>query len=486
MAIINKTHILINIKVIAPLFIIFIIGLVWYPITSYKVLMGDDLLHVNLILNNSLQDYQTIIHSWSKYRPVFEIPFYYIVKTFGNNVFAYTVINSILNFITAIGVFYFSYKTTNKNIIISFLFSLILIISRFNNYNYLQLLGIMENMAMLEIIAIFILINVFIAKSKIVTKFDFFLVFILFLIGNTHERFLIVLPLITLFYLLKMLTLKKRNFIIFALIPVLLIIVNILIKNTLGVNFFTGAGGTNQSNPLNIQSLLFFLSAVANISGINIGPSYLSGLSLNQSSKYIVLLSFVNLPLLALLLFKFVKIIIKLPKQFPVQLFNICLLICLCLSASISFRQEFRWLYSPFLVLLLFILSNINLVFRKKTYRLIIYIFLFSQIIISVYYRSYLNNIYYMPGINVAKETKYLLDSHISQLNNNQIIIDTDNQDTKWFFINDIFFKHYYPYNNISIFYTFDQNMQVKDKPSINNLKLKIYTYNVQLTRFNQ
>jgi hypothetical protein len=148
-----------------------------------------------------------------------------------------------------------------------------------------------------------------------------------------------------------------------AMAPVAVLASNVAVKAALGVHFLTGTAGTSITVvPSAVAS--FFEQGTATLMGFSMGPGYLSGASWNELPRPEGLLLGIGFAGAMLLLAgaTTVRLIVRRRvgsswlarvAEFRVPLLGLALGIPLLLTASVTVRQDYRFLYAPYLILLL-------------------------------------------------------------------------------------------------------------------------------------
>jgi hypothetical protein len=148
-----------------------------------------------------------------------------------------------------------------------------------------------------------------------------------------------------------------------AMAPVVAAGSNVAVKTALGVHFLTGTAGTNIAL---VPSMVFsfFEQGTATLMGFSMGPDYLSGASWSELPRPEGLLLGIGFAgtMLLLACATTVRLIVRRRPgsgwlarvtEFRVLLLGLALGISLLVTASGTIRQDYRFLYGPYLVLLL-------------------------------------------------------------------------------------------------------------------------------------
>lgn len=135
--------------------ILFCLTFLWYGKTEYNVMMGDDLLYLYSELEGKsfFEAVFNINQVMGKYRPVLFAVMYIPSRLFGIHYELYYYSNLVLLTIASSIVFFFLYKYTERRVL-SFVPSIMFIISPFSAYNVGQVFGAMESLAIIFMVCV--------------------------------------------------------------------------------------------------------------------------------------------------------------------------------------------------------------------------------------------------------------------------------------------------------------------------------------------
>jgi len=388
----NKTEILL-------LFLLFLLNFVWFFTLGGKTLMGDDLVNwFTFFQKKTFVDAIFLNIDFEKYRPVYNLLQYVTFNLFGPNFKVFMFFNIFLNFLIVCLFFKIIKLVTRNNQFIAFSASILFITTRFSYYNLLQIIGSLEALSLLWFLSIiFCLLKAYKTNKNI---WIYLMLIFNFLLLFTHERFMVLIPVLFIALMgLNRITLSKRMY--FSLLLILPLVINYALKTLFfKINFLEGTSGTTITPSITTISK-FMIDGILNIVGFIRGPRYLSGVSFADLSLLSQALSF--LMFLVLLLF-FFKALRQLTNSERKERKNIIFLLSffaiteffLLLSASITIRQEFRWLFAPYIVFLVFIsyLFSVTPIKRVIKYILLV-IFIVSSIFVNLEYRGKLDLVYF-------------------------------------------------------------------------------------------
>jgi len=419
----------------------------------------------------------------NKFRPVSNCILFVILKIFENRIHLLGFINLTVNYFIAITLFLIILKIS-KNKALSFMLSTVYIFSEFSYYIITQLLGLMEAVSLL-----FSLLMVYFFWKYLNTKsreyFWFSLIFFVFAIFS-HERFMILGVLYILILFERKINLKKILLVAIGMLPVAINL--ILMKYFFKVRMFDGTGGTNTIETFNLtQFFTFFKSSWFYLFGANDGPAYLSGIHYLDAPVYIINLIYVNFVLFLAFIFLLILFLIKLKK--PVRSKKIILnssifllfIVSLLFIASVTIRVEMRWIYAPFVGLLLLIGYLYGEVKCTKRYQKIIFalIFIWATITtgINIFYRSYYRNIYcFGPLITGNSLYANTINKYKNEFWNYDVYVVCQNCDQQTF--------DYISYLNKHFFYQFKPTKELKIQTVKNTDRIKKDKKNLSIILF--
>jgi hypothetical protein len=464
--------------------VLFIFNIAWFSNLGPHTLMGDDLVNWKYY-HETPHFFDAVItnHEFGKYRPIFNLFEFSLFKLFTIDTQLLFWFNILFNFAN-ITLFFYLIKKISKNNIIALLFSLLYLTSRFSYYNILQITGFIEALSIFWLISVLYLVASYLVDKKI--SLLYWSLFFNLLIIFTHERYIVLLPFIlTILYIATDHYREKRHnkvLIILAIMPVLL---NLFVKKYLfQMSIFVGTAGTNIS--INIATVLsFFRDGVLNIFGLNIGPEYLSAVKFNDLDAIYKAVSYLIFSVAVIVIIASIyrwkrksddSVFIK-----QITYLGIFSLLTgsLLLAASITIRQEFRWLYAPYVVFIVYLayLFSKDFTGSRLRYALLL-VFIASNLYTNTVYRNYIDNIFFIYSQKIAdsfaKESIGLFGC------NDTTFIVEEFSDSNWIMPASLFFQ---PYGDCEIRYvkSFDEvNMN-----GIDRSKTHLYKLNWQQKKMN-
>lgn len=387
----------------------------WFSPLNYHVFVGDDLYWI--------QTYKTIMLSdrfWSnaftigneagKFRPVPTALILLATKACGDSYNCFVGFNLFLITANAVLASFVAYKLTSMWLPSVIITSTVIILSRFSYFSALQVLGIMENMAMTFVLLLVLCFYNFIRSAHIKWMAAINLLFMMILF--THERFIVLIVPVFFVIFSQRKELKIKNLLssLFALI--LTTLCYFAIRSSVShARFLTGAGSSSIVDTLNLFQIAAFVSNGAlNLLGFNAGPDYLSGKYFMNTGLGGIFVGVLLSGTLAVLFYLFLKQQLKKVKVENNDLDVIVVLVLMIggmiLASSITFRQEYRWLYTPFAVFVLLInycLGKIDNLLVKSILAVMVVV---SFAAVDLFYRQYVGNVYFMYSSIMANSVK--------------------------------------------------------------------------------
>jgi hypothetical protein len=377
-------------------------------------------------------------HEMRKFRPVYWAVTWIYQGIIKNNLEFIVPINILIGAGIAIAIYFFVKKLASSKIT-AFLLASMFLVSRFSYYDIGQYLGLMEAMAIIFAFALCICLYIYINGQT--NRYFYYACVFYFLDCFTHERFVVLFPM-----LLFAIIVKKGNRIINAVIATAIFIFTNYIR-FVALNSFIPEGTGNSKVSETFKLSRFFASIKTEILyllGINTGPTHLNGIDFRNINIAVKILIIIGIAAFIIFICKSVySILMKSERIEFAWIKNILLflgfIIGSVVSSAVTIRVEMRWLYAPFLFLLLLV-AYIYGVDKKITIRkfknkkigtslsrifhvslasaTLVIIWGFCMLAGDIYYRSYYDKIYLFEGQNransLADETYYKYDEDLS------------------------------------------------------------------------
>ena len=404
---------------------------------SIKGLYMDDLLMWSTRRGTGFFRY-VFPHEMRKFRPVYWAVTWIYQGIIKNNLDFIVPINIVIGAGIAIAIYFFA-KGLARSKTMAFLFAAMFLVSRFSYYDIGQYLGLMEAMAMIFAFALCVCLYKYINGQA--NRYFYYACIFYFLDCFTHERFVVLFPM-----LIFAVIVKKGYRIINAPVAIITFIVANYIRFAALKSFIPeGTGNSKVSETFKLSS--FFASVKTEIlylCGINTGPTHLNGIDFKDVNIAVKILIIIGIFAFIMFICKSVYSILMRSKKIEFDwIKNILLflgfIIGSIVSSAVTIRVEMRWLYAPFLFLLLLtayiygvdkkiavrksknkvIGTSLSRIFHVSfVSAILVMVWGFCMLVGDMYYRGYYNKIYLFEGQNransLANETYYKYDKDLS------------------------------------------------------------------------
>jgi hypothetical protein len=373
-----------------------------------------------------------------KFRPVYWIVAWIYQGILNNNLILIVPINILIGAGIAIAVYFFA-KRLAKSKEIAFVLAAMFAVSRFSYYNIGQFLGVMEAMALIFALAMLYFLYGYINGKN---DMNFYYACIVYFINCfTHERFMVLFPM-----LLFAVIVKEGRRILNAAISIATFILIIYIRFMALKSFVPeGTGGSKVSETFKISDLIFSLKTeILYILGINTGQEYLCGIRFLDANIIVRVIIVISIIALIGFLAKFTySLIMNSEKLNLIWIKNTLLFLGFIIGSivcsAVTIRVEMRWIYAPYLFVLLLIayiygIDNKLTVKRFKNKKigtslsrifhvsipsvLFLATWAFCMIAADIYYRGYYGKIHIFFGQHransLANETYYKYNKDLS------------------------------------------------------------------------
>lgn len=248
-----------------------------------------------------------------------------------------------------------------------------------------------------------------------------------------------------------------------AIAPIAVAGSNIAVKTALGVHFLSGTGGMDIAlEPSTVLS--FFKQGVASLLGFNNGPDYLSGTSWTRLPDHLGLIVGLGFTVPMTLLAGATMVRLAMVRksgssrlarltELRVPVLGVALALPLLATACVTIRQEYRWLYPPYMLLLLGAAWALGRwrplrrsLARHGAWVCCCSVLVVAGLAVEVAYRPYAENTYFF-GAQAAADSVYdqVFVQNDPHLNDTTILINTqgDQTLTDWILAGGEFFKIY-------------------------------------------
>lgn len=292
----------------------------------------------------------------TRFRPVYWIAAWLEFALIGGHITWIVPINIIFAGFTA-GLIYLFAKKLSSSTPVAFIIGLMFVISRFSYYDIAQVLGLMEAMALVFVLAIFYFLYEYQNRAA---SYAYYVALAFYLaVCYTHERFMVLIPL----FFFVLLVQKDRD--IKKMLSALFVFAFLQITRAvmIGTVLPAGTAGTNVADTITLKGFLWSLvQEIAYLFGIHLGPVHLNGIMYSDYSLHLWVLVFLAGATLAVYMLYFIyHLIDKKVSGFSIgeDTSNILLFIgfigATMVSCAVTIRVEMRWVYAPYMLCLLFL-----------------------------------------------------------------------------------------------------------------------------------
>ena len=321
----------------------------WCSFFHFESMIGDDIALLDYFQQKGSVLQLSVLSTISdKYRPVYFVLQHVVIRLFGGHYPLYFWLNVVIHAALTLAVFGISLHLTRGSRLVSLAVALLFASARFAFYEITQVVGLTESLALGLMLAL-VWCAIRFRDSDDVRWLWLALVTSVLLVF-THERFIAlslfvaVLP----FASPRLSRERKLRWAAAAFAPVALAF---LVKTVAFRSpFLLGTGGQALS-PTPRGVLGFIGSGCLTLLGVNLGPSHLSIVEFGSLPRRHQILGIAFGLLLVAGLVAWLRAASSRSRQ--VLLGWALLAGPLLLAASITFRQEHRWLYAPYVISLL-------------------------------------------------------------------------------------------------------------------------------------
>jgi hypothetical protein len=435
-----------------------LLATIWFGREHHEALMGDDL----ILLQQSRQpggfahsffDSFTAVTS-EKWRPLLTPLQSILTRAFDGNYQAWVHLLTVLEWLNVMAATALAWLLSGRRWLVTSIFAVALITSRFNNYFVWQTFGLMEGLALSATIAC--IAAAWLAWRTGGRRWLAATIVASAAAGLIHERYLCLVVFVALVPLLtpaQMRLLERLGWVGGALLVPLS---NYVVKvHVLHVDFFAGAAGLDVQPTL--SSVLGFLrDGIASLAGYNLGPAHLTGADARMLGPLPKLLTAIFVVcVIALVIAAIVTDVRRNPRRLVPWLLGPALLVPLLVVASISVRQEHRWLYTPQVVLLLGaawaagraggLTWTAGRVARALPATALLATALLASAAVDLIYARHVDEVYFMTGQRMADSVlDRVVDQHRTQLATTTVFLLSDDPVFRDFYLAGGWFFRYY------------------------------------------
>jgi hypothetical protein len=430
--------------VVLPALIIVAVTIAWMLCMPRALLIGDDLFivastqHANWF--DTLVQGLTTNPPSNKYRPVLTTIFALTIPVFGTNFYAYVALNTVVEIAAALTLASIVLRLTRRNAVLATLAGCAFVVSRFVYYDVIQIYGIMEGLALLLMLCA--LRAVVIAYQERRPAVLWHTVWLAALAIFTDERYLAMTPfLIAAPLLYPDARLDARRLRLQALAQCAAPLAYVFIKTVVfRAPVASGTGGHELAlQPIGLR--MFIVSAVENMLGFNAGPSYLSGRDLGEVGTPAYLAGWlVCVPILLVLGWYAADVIRRRVPRRPLVL-ALVLFVPLLLTTIVTIRQEFRWLYGPFALVVVAVAAAGGRYGARSVPAALAAFALIASAGGAMYYRRFAPNVFFIHAMAVAGSVRDALMRDPSRTID--LVIGNDDSIPHWALGEGTFFQVY-------------------------------------------
>jgi hypothetical protein len=419
----------------------------WFNPLQFSVLAGDDLHSLDAALQGYVASVQWLA-SYFKFRPVMSLAIWAVVQWSQGDANKIASVGVAIHALNALIFFFLAYRVLRVPLALSLGLTFIAILNRFHANIISPGSGVGEGIAVTALLCIVIISMRFLEQPTVRRATLLALLFLILV--HIHERFLgLACPLA-----LVAIGVWARD-----RVSAVLVIGGVTASGLLNFGikkFVLGTpiliGGETRPIDFNIPQICSFLwHGALNLLGINSGPSYLSLENFSESPFWIQFVSVTAALLSCCLIAKIILDAIRAPAgearkvAFLKLGFYASATAVLLLSASITFRQEYRWLYDPYVVFLCWLALAVGQAARRAPWSQSLMICLLAlSISREIYLRQRLPNLFYFQAAQVASNLFYTLQ-HVSGIREKDaVVIHGEVPSHEWVFLGNRFSRFYH------------------------------------------
>ena len=436
-----------------------LLAAIWFGRNHHEALMGDDL----VLLMQSRQPGGFAHSFWhgftdvaaDKWRPLVTPVQSVLTRAFDGSYQSWVYLLTVLEWLNVMGATALAWVLSGRRWLVAVAFAVALLTSRFNTYFVWQTFGLMEGMALSAT-----LVCIACARMAWRTASRPWIVSTIVAAAAAslcHERYLCLLGFVVLVVLFMPGPARLVARLGWAGAALLVGVANYVVKvHLLHVDFFAGAAGVDV-DPTVSSTAQFMRDGAWGLLGFVRGPSYLTGADARTLGSLPWLLTAVFVACgLALV----VGALVRdgrggWPRVRP-WLLGPALLVPLLLVASISIRQEPRWLYAPQVVLLLGLAwaagrlpRAASLAWAARRFALpataLTVAALFASAAVDVVYARHVNQVYFMTGQRMADTVlDRIVRQYRAELPTTTVFLLSEDTVFKTFYVLDGWFFRFY------------------------------------------
>lgn len=420
----------------------------WFDPLQFQVFAGDDLgtfATGHTSLAEFIRSSASVLH---KFRPVAVSIIFAVTQWTKCDYREIASIALAIHTANAMIFFLLLYRAIKLPLALSIGVTVIAIFNRFATYLLMQDQAIMEGTAVCLFLLLLITSLSFIERPLI--RHSILLTLLFGLIVYTHERYLVLaLPLILLSACNFSFNRKSSIFLAGGVTVAALSYLG-LKKFWLSAPILVGTGGRMIDFKIS-QICSFVWAGALNLVGINRGPAYLSLEDFPDSPFWIQFVSIAAAVLSCGLIAAIVRDTLRSSAEEEKKTaflrlgFYVSTIAVLLFAASITFRQEYRWLYTPFLAFLSFLgVGAVRLRGdRKQWARLALTCLLLLSLCREMYLARWHSRFYSFQSYQIANNLITTLHGVAKGVQQDAVLIRGDVPSKEWVFMSGTF-SHFY------------------------------------------
>lgn len=431
----------------------FAVILLWFGITRFHYIMGDDLIYIydRFARNGFIKTFMNPDSLGAgKLRPIAYMVLYIPYLICGKDYSKYFLFNELALGCLTIAIFRICQKINIKKFY-AYITAVMVVITPFSTYAVYQVFGICEIFSLLCCI-IFIYFTILLYNTTdihMIMKYNLEIAVVFFLLIFNAERFIYIIIPFSLVVLLK-----KDHKVIHKFFSVLAVCTPIILRQVIYYAMRIDSISTGRGEATDLMGTLvaFALKGLVNMMGFSIGDQWHGGFQIQEISQYILIINIcVSMAFIFLICRGISKCIEKrkLSDWVIVFIFSISSLFCYALVGETHGEDRFLWI--PYLLCLIsifkFITDNTP---GKKVNIVIIIVFCFIAIS-DKYYMQVKDHVHYRYS-EVMAQTCMENMKNLNGLENITDIVCIGATDYEWVFGDQLFF-HYYISSDIDTHY---------------------------------
>ena len=420
----------------------------WFDPLQFQVFAGDDLgtfATGHTSLAEFIRSSASVLH---KFRPVAVSIIFAVTQWTKCDYREIASIALAIHAANAMIFFLLLYRAIKLPLALSIGVTVIAVFNRFATYLLMQDQAIMEGTAVCLFLLLLITSLSFLERPLI--RHSLLLTLLFGLIVYTHERYLVLAVPLILLSAGNFSFNRKSSIILAGGVTVAALSYLGLKKFWLSSPILVGTGG--RMIDFNISQICSFVwHGALNLVGINRGPAYLSLEDFPDSPFWIQFVSIAAAVLSCCLIAAIVRDTILSPSRKEKKAaflrlgFYVSTIAVLLFAASITFRQEYRWLYTPFLAFLSFLgVGAVRLSGdRKQWARWALTCLLLLSLCREIYLARWHSRFYSFESYQIANNLVTTLHGVAKGVHQDAVLIRGNVPSKKWIFMHGNFSRFY-------------------------------------------